>query len=72
MQSIMMQKNLFMANPLNQIEIVLMSEGNRAIRSFETQAEAKQWLEERNKKPGVHPTVRMVKKVTQFEELGYV
>ncbi|MFP3645171.1 hypothetical protein [Paraburkholderia sp. SIMBA_054] len=72
MLSIQMQKDLFNANPLNQEELVLMSEGNRPIKSFETREEAKAWLEERNKKPGVHPTVRLVKKITQFEELGYV
>jgi hypothetical protein len=72
MLSIEKQKNLFTANPLNQEEIVVMSEGNRAVRSFETREEAIDWIIERNKRPGVHPKVRIVKKTTQFEELGYV
>lgn len=72
MLSIEIQKNLFTANPLNQEEIVLMSEGNRPVKSFETAEEARTWLEQRSKRPGVHPKVRLVKKTVQFEELGYV
>lgn len=72
MLSIKMQKDMFAINPLNQEEVVLMSEGNRQIKSFQTQEEARTWIKERSKQPGVHPTVRLVKKITQYEEMGYV
>jgi hypothetical protein len=54
---------------LKQEQVVLVSQGNHLIHSFSTPAEAKKWLEARNKRPGVHPTVRMMKRTVTFEEL---
>jgi hypothetical protein len=72
MQSIQAQKDLFKANGQPQEEIILMTAANCPVKSFESAEAAIDWILKRNKRPGVHPTVRLVKKITQFEELGYV
>jgi hypothetical protein len=72
MQSLAIQKDLFKANGQPQEEILLMTAANCPVKSFESREAALDWIEKRNQRPGVHPTVRLVRKITQFEELGYV
>jgi hypothetical protein len=55
---------------LKQEQVVLVSQGNHLIHSFNNETDAKKWLDARSKRPGVHPTVRMLKRTVTFEELG--
>jgi hypothetical protein len=57
---------------LSQEELILVSQGNHMIHSFKDRQAAEKWLEARNKRPGVHPTVRLVKRTVTFEELGAI
>jgi hypothetical protein len=54
---------------LKQEQVVLVSQGNHLIHSFNNEKDAKTWLEKRNARPGVHPTVRMMKRTVTFEEM---
>lgn len=67
---VLQQTKPLMADKLmDQEEILVVSQGNHVVHSFATEEDAHKWLDKRSQKPGVHPTVRFVKRIVQHVEL---